>query len=174
MEYQYTDKQINEILQKIIAKARHELQIAQENGTVEDLMDDYGVKLEANPMPVNPRLSKILVVGALAGKQNDYIMSARKLNINENNIEFETDYSKMNNLSLTKLKYSDVYSDVIFGPIPHSMIGKDDSSSIIALMEKESDKYPRVIRASANNELKLTITSFRKSLRETRYFENII
>lgn len=172
MENTFTDKQIGMILQKLISKVRHELELAVDNGTVGELMDEYGITLEESAMPVNPRLSKILVVGELVGKRKDYIQSAKKLNIPEYNIEFESDYEKLHNLNLSRLEYSDTYSDVIFGQVPHSMAGKGDSSSMIAKMEKEADKYPRVIRATTENELKLTISSFRKALKATRYFES--
>ena len=171
MEYAYTDRQINLIIQKIISKARHELEIANENGTVDELMEEYGVTLEEGAMPVNPKSSKILIVGELAATKNEYVMRARKLHIPENNLEFEPDYEKLHKLNLTRLEYSDTYSDIIFGPVPHSMAGKGKDTSMISKMEKESDKYPRVIRAIANNELKLSITSFSKALRSTRYFE---
>lgn len=172
MEYSFTEKQIASILQKIIAKVRHELQLANENGTVQELLEDYGITLEEDAMPVNLRRSKILVVGELSGKLKDYLLSAKKLGISDNNIEFESNYEKLHNLNLTKLAYSDLYSDVIFGPVPHSMAGKDGASSMIAKMENEPNIYPRVIRATTANELKLTITSFRKGIRSTRYFES--
>ena len=171
MELVYTDTQIAKILTKIIAKARYELEIAQENGTVEELMKDYGITLEEKAMPVNPRISKILVVGKLEASKHEYVMRAKKLNIPEKNIEIESDYRKLHNLNLTKLEYSDTYSDVIFSASPHSMAGMGDASSMISKMEKEPDKYPRVIRAIANSELKLSITSFRNALRATRYLE---
>lgn len=171
MEYAYTDRQINLIIQKIISKARHELEIANENGTVDELMEEYGVTLEESALPINPRTSKILVVGELAGTKNEYIMRAKKLHIPESNIEFESNYEKLNRLNLAKLEYSDTYSDIIFGPVPHSMMGKGKDSSIITKMEKESNKYPRVTRATANGELKLSITSFSRAIRSTRYFE---
>lgn len=174
MEYVYTDRQINLIIQKIISKARRELEIANENGTVNELMEEYGVTLEESAMPVNPRLSKILVVGELAATKNEYIMKAKKLHIPESNLEFISDYEKLNRINLTRLEYSDTYSDIIFGPVPHSMAGKGKETSMISKMEKESNKYPRVTRAIANNELKLSITSFLKAIRATRYFETCI
>ncbi len=171
MSNMYSDKQIKGILQKIISKAMRELELANENGTIDELLEDYGITLEESAPPVNPRTSKILVVGPTAGKLNDYLMSAKKLHIPESCIEFMRDYDKLTNINLTKFEYSETYSDIIFGPIPHSMEGIGDASNIIAKMEAESYKYPRIIRATANSELKLSITSFRKALSSTRYFE---
>ena len=169
----YSDRQIREILRKIIAKAQRELMIASENGTIDELLEDYGITFEESAMPVNPRTSRILVVGSLAGKQKDYEMSARKYGIPSSNIEFLSDYEKLSNNDLTRLEYSNEYSDIIFGPVPHSMAGKGDASSIIVKMEREAEKYPRVIRANAGNELKLSVSSFRKAIKSTRYFETM-
>lgn len=166
----YTESQAQEIFQRAMNKLMMQFRLAKNNNSLDDFMEDYGIVYEESPMPVNSRMSKILVVGALSGKVNNFVISAKKQGIPESNIEFEHDFSKFHNINLARLEYSDKYSDIIFGPIPHSMAGKGDSSSIIAKMEKESDKYPRVIRACTSNELKLSITSFRKAIASTRYF----
>lgn len=56
-----------------------------------------------------------------------------------------------------KYQYNDDYSLIIVGPIPHSMRGMGEYSSIIAKMEQE-DGYPPVIRANNGNGLKLTVS----------------
>lgn len=170
MEYKYSDKQTMDIFSKVMNKIQLEFRLAKENNSLDEFMEEYGIVYEENPMPVNRRQSKILVVGSLSGKEKDFIQASKKLGISENNLEFESDFDKFTNLNLMRLEYSDEYSDIIFGPIPHSMAGKGDSSSIIAKMEHESDKFPRAIRACANSELKLSISSFRKALSSTRYF----
>ena len=54
------------------------------------------------------------------------------------------------------------YRVVLFGPIPHSTSGKNDSSSVIAEMTSK-EGYPRVEILSGSNELKITKSGFRKA-----------
>lgn len=173
MANRYTDRQLQEIFTKAINKLQREFRLAKENDSIDDFMNDYGIIYEEEAMPINVRQSKILVVGALNGKLKDYQLAAKKLDIKEDNIEFEVDFSKFTNLNLSRLEYSSEYSDIIFGAVPHSMEGRGDSSSMIAKMESEPNKYPRVTRAMANNSLKLSINSFRNALRLTRYFSEM-
>lgn len=169
----HSASQISQIIQKIIAKARKELEIAQENDSVEEVMEQYGVSLEEDPVQVNPRISKILVFGALAGKKRDYLLAAKKLNIPEDNLVFISDYDELKHYDTAKLEYSVEYSDIIYGPAPHKETNMGDTSSFLAKLKNEPNKYPRLTVASANGALKLSISSFRNSLTRTRYFETI-
>lgn len=170
----YTENQKSIILQKLYSKIQFEfMQASDDNEKLNELMEKYGIVLEDNAMWINLKDSKILIVGALAGKKNDFITCAKKSGINERNLEFFSDYEKLTNLGLAKLEYSNKYSDIIFGPVPHSMVGKNDSTSIIAKMESEPSKYPRVTRAKTENEIKLSISSFKKAITCTRYYESL-
>lgn len=169
---QYSPAQIAKILNKIIAKARHELEIASEQGTVDEVMAEYGVTLEEGAMPVSKQTSKILVFGALSGKVSDYQMVAKKMGIQSDNIEFAADYHKLKHFNTTILRDSMEYSDIIFGPAPHKIEGMGDTYSLVAAIEREPEHYPRLIKAVANEKLKITITNFKESLRKTRYFES--
>lgn len=164
--------QVGKILQKIIAKATYELQQAAENGNLEDVMDHYGVTLEEEALPVDEGRSKILVLGALNGKPGDYKLSAKKMGIRPDNLEFESDYRKLKNFNAATLRNSFKYSDIIYGSAPHKMKNMGDVSSLLAGMQKEPQYYPRVIRADVGDDrLKITITSFREALSKTRYYE---
>lgn len=169
---QYSSAQIGKILIKIIAKACHELEIASEQGTVDEVMDEYGVTLEEGAMPVSKRTSKILVFGALSGKVSDYQMVAKKMGIQSDNLEFAVDYDKLKHFNTTILRDSMEYSDIIYGPAPHKIEDMGDTYSLVAAIEREPEHYPRLIKAVANKELKITITNFKESLRKTRYFES--
>ena len=171
----FSQQQKDLILRKLMDKVTREFETACENDTLQDLIDDYGIRIGEDEFPVNPKRSKILVVGSLAGKVKEFVMNAAKLNIPSTNIEFRSDYDKLTNNELTKLEYSDKYSDIIFGPIPHSMKGKGEATSIIEYMESRPDRYPRIIRAETlSSQLKLTITSFRNAIRKTRYLEYVL
>lgn len=167
----YSSSQISKIIQKIIAKVRRELELAQESNSVKAVMNKYGVTLEEEAMPVDPKVSKILVFGALAGKEKDYVLAAKKMGINQENIVFVSDYDQLKRYDTAKLEYSTEYSDIIYGPSPHKMTGMGDTSSLLAKIKNEPTRYPRLTIASANGALKLSITSFKESLTKTRYYE---
>lgn len=171
---QYTHKQKSVILQKIIDKISKEIFRAIEDSEIDIIMDKYGVTLGESIMPVNKNTSTILVLGALKGKKSDYQMTARKLNIPENNVEFVDDYSKMHTFNAEQLRYSDRYSDIIIGPTPHSMKNKGDFSSIITMIENNPKEYPKLLKAIANNSLKITNSNFKELLKQTRYYQEAI
>lgn len=51
----------------------------------------------------------------------------------------------------------------MIGPVPHSSVGKNDSSSVIAEMKNE-EGYPKVIVLDDSNGLKITKTNFKEKL----------
>lgn len=168
---EYTNAQAQKIFQKLLFKVKHEWDKAVEHNTINELVEKYGITLEEDVMPVNKIKSKILVFGATVGKYKDYIKAAKNLGISEYNLEFVDDYKDIKSFNATKLEYSMEYSDIIFGPTPHKLKDMGDTSSLLAKMKQESNKYPRVIVASANDSLKLSISSFKDALTKTRYFE---
>ena len=166
----YTHKQKSAILQKIIDKISKEIFHAREDSELVAFMNKYAVTLEE----INKNTSTILVLGALKGRKSDYQMTAKKLNIPENNIEFVDDYSKMHSFNAEQLRYSDRYSDIIIGPTPHSIKNKGDFSSIIAMIENNPKEYPKLLKAIANNSLKITTSNFKELLQQTRYYQEAI
>lgn len=167
----YSQAQISRIAQKIIAKVRKELEIAQENDNLDEFMEKYGIGFEEESMPVDSRKSKIIVFGALAGKLKDYIMAAKKLGISQENLVFISDYDELKRYDTAKLEYSLEYSDIIYGPTPHKTIGMGDENSLLAKIKREPNKFPKLQVATANGVLKLSIQSFKNALTNTRYFE---
>ena len=151
----YSSSQISKIIQKIIAKVRRELELAQESNNVDEIMSKYGIALEEEAMPVDPKVSKILVFGALAGKEKDYVLAAKKMGIDKNNIVFVSDYDQLKRYDTAKLEYSTEYSDIIYGPAPHKTAGMGDTSSLLAKIKKEPTRDPRLTIVSANGALRL-------------------
>lgn len=169
----YSQKIKDTIMQKIIFKLTLEFELAEENDSVDYILEKYGITLEEGAMPVDKRRSKILVFGALAGNISDYQIAAKKMGVNLNNIVFERDYKKLKHYDIGRLKNSVEYSDIIFGPNPHKIEGIDGANSALSYMLREPDKYPRIITSIANESLKITISNFRNSISRTRYFEAI-
>nr|WIF88312.1 hypothetical protein QOL21_07610 [Acholeplasma laidlawii] len=65
----YNAKQLSEIKQKIIRKITSEVDRANEDGLIEEILERYGIVYEETSISVNTRLMKILVFGSLAGKK---------------------------------------------------------------------------------------------------------
>lgn len=151
-------------------KVKLELLLAYENGCVDEVLDKYGIVVEDEAMPINIKKAKVLVLGAMPHLKN-YQMAARKLGFDDNNIEYVTDYDRLTGFNTSKLEYSNTYSDIIIGPNPHSMKGNEGYSSLLSKMQTNKDRYPRVIVASSNNEIKFSITNFKDCLTRTRMFE---
>lgn len=83
-------------------------------------------------------------------------------------------YKKMHNFNTARLQYNEIYSDIIVGPVPHSMENLDGESSLVAAIQKHPEMYPKLGLASSNNSLKLTMSNFRELLTETRYFQEAV
>ena len=139
-----------------------------------DIEEKYGVELdEISYQSGVTRRSKILVLGQLSGKVKDYQLAAKKLGVREDNLEF-VDYDGAKRLSAERLRYSCEYSDIICGPIPHKIEGMGDTSSFIAEMERNPSEYPKLIKATANESLKFSISGFKENILKTRFFEEIV
>jgi len=163
----------SKIVQKILAKVNRELEFAETEEEIKEIMLKYGVVFDDELVLFDPRCSKILVFGALAGKEKDYKMVAKKMGIPEDRIIFESDYDKLKTYNTAKLEYSSEYSDIIFGPVPHKQVGIGDKNSFLSKVKENPSRYPRVIEATANGQLKITISNFKDLLTKTRYFERI-
>lgn len=167
----YSTSQIIELKNKIIAKVNKEIEIAIRNNSLEEVFNKYGVFLEEDsPSYCVTKRMKILVLGELAGKVKDYQLAAKKKGIDMDNLEF-IDYEAAKHLSASRLQYSNEYSDIIYGPTPHKIEGMGDTSSLLALIEQHPNEYPKLIKASANSKLKITITGFVDYLQKTRFYE---
>lgn len=171
----YSTSEIAKIKSKILAKIYYELEIANKNGEMEELLDKYGIVLEEDRMPISIRTHRILVIGELAGSIKQYQLAAKKMGINPDNIEF-VGYQESKRFDARRLEYSKDYSDIIFGPTPHKIYKMGKTSSLLAAIEKEPYKYPRLIRSIANSSdsrLKITLASFKESIKRTLYYETL-
>jgi hypothetical protein len=167
----YSQRQIADFRSKILAKINFEIDIAIKNDFLEEFLEKYGISIEnEEPQILVTKRMKILVLGGLAGKVKDYQVAAKRKGINPENIEF-IDYQDAKNLNAERLRYSFEYSDIIYGPTPHKVKGMGDISSLLSLIEEHPNQYPKLIKAYANNKLKITISGFADYLKKTRYYE---
>ncbi len=175
MEYSFGE--IAKIKSRIFAKIAKELEMANKNDEMDDLLDKYDIILEDEErMPINTRTYRILVIGELAGNKRDYQAAAKSVGINPDNIEF-MDYEESKRLDARRLEYSNDYSDIIYGPTPHKISEMGDTSSLLALIENNPMKYPRLIRSKTNStdgRLKISISGFKDYLKRTFYYETLL
>lgn len=110
---------------------------------------------------------KIVIIGQPSVDKNVIYGIAKEFGITKDRIELCLEYNEIPTYNFRKLQYSSLYRVVLVGPMPHSATGKSGHGSVIAEME-QSKGYPRVIRLTAGNDLKITKTN----LKET--FQNLI
>jgi len=170
----YSQSQISDLKSKIMQKINTEITLALKNCTLDEIIEKYGVEIEKTQYFSGvTRRSKILVLGQLSGKVKDYQITAKKLGVKEDNLEF-VDYAGAMHLSVERLRYSNEYSDIICGPVPHKIEGMGYTSSLIAEIEKNPSEYPKLIKAVANDSLKFSISGFKEYISRTRFFEEIV
>ena len=169
MPYSVRDRSF--IISTALSIFRKRLENAINSDSLNDFLDLLGIDLDETSNPVYAsydRHTKILVLGGLAGKKVDYILCAKKLGIDEQNLEFH-DYEEMKSFNIDNLRYSKKISDIICGPIPHKTKVNSDYSSIIARIKDNPNEFHKVFIATANERLKLTINNFKEGLSQTRY-----
>lgn len=172
MEYSYIE--IANIRSKAHSFVNAELNRAIASNTIDEFLEKYCITIEEEWMPFETRRAKVLVLGGLSCNRDELISVAKKLGFSKDSLEFISDYSNLTNLDVNKYRNSTVYSDIIFGPVPHKQIGIGDSSSFIALIQNNPAEFPRATKAIANGVLKITKNSFEHALKQTRYYEKII
>ena len=147
-----------EEIEELLDEIRVRVLIANQRDTLDQLLESMGMHdlIEPQSQP-----------GEKDGKsvdENHLLMTAGKLGIDKNRFEFCLDYESMQKYNFRKLQYTNKYSLILVGPMPHSSTGKAYSGSAIAEMESHPDMYPRVIRMIAGSELKITKSGFKEVL----------
>ena len=168
-----TTREIANIKGKALSAFRRMLDDAINSDTLDEFLKNYGIELDIEDNPeyyLYSRRTKIYVIGELSGHRKDYILTAKKLGICEDNLEFK-DYSEMKSFNTEKFRNTYLISDIICGPIPHRVPGVSDYSSLIAEMKTNPNVFPKVFIASSNGQLKLTISNFKQAIIQTRFKE---
>lgn len=170
----YSNLYISKVKARALELIYREIDQAVQNNTLEQIIEKYGLSLDDGYIPVTTRTMRIIVIGALAGNVHDFKKAAKKHGINEDNIEFVSDYSKLKRFNGTVLKNSFEYSEIIYGPNPHKQVEIGDFSSALSEIKAKPNEYPRLLEAKVNNHLKLKISGFIKLLYRTRYYETLV
>lgn len=104
----------------------------------------------------------VVVLGAFQIKAEDIIKTINKCGVAKDRVELHLDYY-LKGFNIDSLKYSLKHSLILLGPMPHSLKGKDNYSSLISRLETE-DGFPPVKRLTADNSLKITKTSIKNEI----------
>ena len=153
-------------------KVAEELILANHLGTLDDVLDKFGYQPDT-PQYFHEvsRHTKVLVCGGLGIKQKDLLGLIKSLGLDPVRFEF-IEYDAVTNYLFHKLEYNSGYSDILFGPSPHSAKGADGYRSILSCIEAHPEKYPQVIRVeSCSGELKISKHSFIQALLKTQYYQ---
>ena len=113
----------------------------------------------------NPK-GKILVIGQSSVKVSELLAVGKKLGFEKERFEFSLDYEAGKKYDFKKIQWSDKYSLILVGPMPHSGVSKGSYSSVIVAIENE-DGYPPIMRMGTEK-LKITKSSFFESLEKAR------
>ncbi len=154
-------EELEEILEEIYAKVME----ANRRDELDDLLVKWGFDDITTPAPIFESFKggKIVVLGQSEVKESVLLAIANSLGIEKSRFEFCLDYDLVKKYNFRKLCCAPQYRVVLVGPMPHKTAGTGDSSSAIAEMEANRD-YPRVVRLSGSNALKITKNSFRDAL----------
>lgn len=156
---------IEELIDTIKDELEKQILLANRTGELEQLLDRLGFSdlVKKESVYETQKNGKIVVIGASEVRLNVLQGIIKSLGLDKNRFEFCLDYEESKKYNYRKLRYAPNYRVVMFGPLPHSTSGKNDSNSVISeMMSKEG--YPRVITLTGSNELKITKTGFRTTL----------
>ena len=110
--------------------------------------------------------ARVLVMGDSRISVDKLRSIVRSEGYDEKLFEYMTDYDKISNKSISRLRNSN-YRAVIVGPMSHSIAGMEHASSGIEHMKSHPDVYPPVIEArNERGVLELNNNSFKKALAE--------
>ena len=166
------NKDLSEILKMIFQKLTKEVTEAYYNGNLDGLLQKYGFEEDTESFAYVDN-SKILVIGDSAVGEAILNGVAKTKGIISNMIEYVLDYEKLTNYNFENLHFNMAYSDILVGPMPHSVRGVEGYSSFLAKVRANPSEYPKVIELRDSTGLKITKTSFKEGLEKTRLFNEL-
>lgn len=158
-------EELEDIIKKVKDSIDGIITLANRTGNLDELLNNMGLAslLHKKSAYETEKNGKIVVIGQSKVKKEILVGIINKLGLDKNRFEFCLDYNESKTYNYKKLRYSPKYRVVMFGPVPHSSVGKNDSSSVIAEMKNE-EGYPCVRVLDGSNGLKITKTNFKKEL----------
>lgn len=159
LDYDELEEIIDTITEKII--------LANRTGTLDALLKQWGFTNLLNSdytYETDPK-GKIVVIGGTEVKENVLLGIAKSFGLDKSRFEFCLDYDRAKTYNYEKMRYNPNYRVVMFGPVPHSSTGKNNSGSVISEMQN-NEGYPRVLVLNGSNSVKISKTNFKEGLQK--------
>lgn len=158
-------EELKDLISDVNAIIRDNIETNNRVGTLEDYLKKIGVYDELygyDELVTSYPYGKILVIGDSRVNQKHLIGILKSLGIEESRVEFVLDYEGAKRYNFDRLRNSE-YRVILAGPMPHSIKGKGDYSSMIEKI-RDDIEYPRVVELRSSSELKITKENFRSAL----------
>ncbi len=173
-------EQLQSLINEVLNKIQLDLIRGNAQDDLESVLSKYGISQfieEITPncefYRNNPRGAKILVLAVFLNKIDEWKMRAKKrFGIDPDKIDF---VELKSNFNFERLRNSDVYSDIIVGPIPHKGVGIGDNSSFLAAVANHPEEYPKVHRMQdGNGNLVISQSAFERCLQNSNFVRECI
>lgn len=163
---------IDEIYSKIVEEVTLANRTSQDE--LNKILDKYGfAEKKQSYQYCNVRSSKIIVFGRTEVKQNILDAIAKDLGIQPDRIDYIS-YDDTTNYDISNLEYSNKYSDILVGPVPHKAKNMGDYSSMIESIEANTECFPPLIRVTdETGTLRISKTSFKTALLRTQLYREL-
>lgn len=166
---------INAVLNKIQldiirANAQDELEKIATHYNLQDLLEDTIPSCDFYKS--NTRRAKILVIAINLPNIDEWRLRAKKKGIPPDRIEFQI---VKPNFNYAYLRSTNVYCDIIVGPVHHKGVGIKKNNSFLAAVEKHPEDFPKVHRmVDSTGELTLSQSAFEKCLDASNFLKECL
>lgn len=162
-----TPDDLLDIMTEASYRLNKQIKEAYKSGKLEEYLYKIGMldllRVEETPGHSTNPSGKILIIGASMLKEKDIYGCLKALGVDKSRIEL-LDYKDAKSFDFgKKIQFRSDYRLILFGPVPHSGKSKSDKSSIITQIESE-DGYPKVIRLTDAQGLKITKTNLKDAI----------
>jgi hypothetical protein len=165
-----TSDTLLEIITEASYRLHSEIRIAYKQGNLEGYLDSIGMidllppdeeELVYDTLPDG----KILIFGDSQLNAREIYGCLKEYGLAKERIELHLGYEEAKKYNFRKLQYNPNYRLILFGPIPHSGLGKEDSTSIITNLQN-TDGYPKIISLSDGHKLKMTKSNLKSAIEQ--------
>lgn len=164
------------LIDEIYSKVIEEVTLANRSGKEElnKVLDKYGLgEKKQSYQYCNVKSSKIILFGRIELKQNIMNAIAKDMGISPDRIDYVS-YDDTTNYDISNLEYSNKYSDILAGPVPHKAKNMGNYSSMIEAIEFNSEMFPPLIRVmDETGTLRISKSSFKNALLKTQLFKEL-
>lgn len=156
-------EELEEVIEAVTAK----IMLANRTEILGELLRGWGLQdlIETESVYDTDPKGKIVVIAGSEVKEKELLGVVKSLGFDKSRFEFCLEYEKTKMYNYKKLRYNPNYRVVMFGAVPHSSKGKNDSGSVISEMQT-NEGYPRVVALSDGNCAKLTKSNFKEALQK--------